>query len=61
MQSVPDCDTNATRPAFGIDVAMLAFENVALVDPDRPGPMLQSRHGSLTSAELNVPLLTASA
>ncbi len=42
------------------DVAMLPFADVALVDPDRPGPMLQSRHGSLTSAELNVPLLTAS-
>ena len=43
------------------DVAMVTFDDVALVDPDRPGPMLQSRHGSLTSAELNVPLLTASA
>ena len=43
------------------DVALVAFDDVALVDPDRPGPMLQSRHGSLTSAELHVPLLTASA
>ena len=47
--------TAAARARLG-DVAMVAHEPVALVDPDRPGPMLQSRHGSLTSAELNVPL-----
>lgn len=52
--------TPAARSRLG-DVAMVAFDDVALVDPDRPGPLLQSRHGSLTSAELNVPLLTASA
>ena len=48
----------AARSRLG-DVAMVTFADVALVDPDRPGPMLQSRHGSLTAAELDVPLLTA--
>jgi hypothetical protein len=40
------------------DVALVAHEPVALVDPANPGPMLQSRHGSMTSAETMVPLLT---
>lgn len=40
------------------DVALVAREPVALVDPANPGPMLQSRHGSLTSAEMMVPLLS---
>ena len=41
------------------DVALVAHEPVALVDPARPGPLLQSRHGSLTRAEMLVPLMTA--
>lgn len=41
------------------DVAMVAHEPVALVDPERPGPLLQSRHGSLTREEMLVPLITA--
>ena len=41
------------------DVALVAREPVALVDPAHPGPLLQSRHGSLTSAEMMVPLLSA--
>lgn len=41
------------------DVALVAHEPVALVDPDRPGPQLESRHGALTAAETLVPLATA--
>ncbi len=48
----------AARARLG-DVAMVCHEPVALVDGDKPGPKLQSRHGSLTSAEVLVPLLAA--
>ncbi len=41
------------------DVAVVAHEAVAIVDPEATTPLLQSRHGSLTSAEMYVPLLTA--
>lgn len=40
------------------DVAVVAFEPVSLFDPDDTGPFeLVCRHGSLTSAEVRVPLL----
>ena len=40
------------------DVALVAREPVAFVDPDDTGPFeLIGRHGSLTSAEMRVPLL----
>lgn len=41
------------------DVALVAREPVALVDPGRPGPTLQTRHGSLTPDEIEVPLAVA--
>ncbi len=42
------------------DVAVLARDNVSYHDPDDTGPFaLMCRHGSLTSAEVNVPLLAA--
>ncbi len=40
------------------DVALVAREPVALVDPAVPTPLLEARHGSMTSAEMFVPLLT---
>ena len=43
------------------DVALVPFEPVALVDPADPsGSSLVCRHGSLTSAEMLVPLLVGS-
>lgn len=40
------------------DVALLPFEPIAFNDPDDSGPFdLVGRHGSLTSAEMMVPLL----
>ncbi|MGI9623307.1 MAG: alkaline phosphatase family protein [Acidimicrobiales bacterium] len=50
--------TPPARARFG-DVAIVAREPVALVDPESPGPALEGRHGSLTEAEMIVPLLTA--
>jgi hypothetical protein len=50
--------SQAARSRLG-DVAMVAREPVALVDPDRAGPLLESRHGSMTPAEMCVPLLAA--
>lgn len=41
------------------DVALVAREDVALVHPGRPGPKLQTRHGSLTPDEIEVPLMVA--
>jgi hypothetical protein len=42
------------------DVALVPFEPVAYFDPDDSGPFqLIGRHGSLTSAEMYVPLLVA--
>ncbi|MEZ5380917.1 MAG: alkaline phosphatase family protein [Microthrixaceae bacterium] len=42
------------------DVALVAREPVAFLDPADTGPfVLQSRHGSLTSAEMMVPLVVA--
>ena len=42
------------------DVALVAREPVAFLDPADTGPfVLQSRHGSLTSAEVMVPLVVA--
>ena len=49
--------SSAARSRLG-DVAMVAHEPVALVDPANPGPVLQSRHGGLTGAEVLVPLCT---
>lgn len=50
--------SSAARARLG-DVALVTHQPVALVDPDHPGPMLQSRHGGLTEAEALVPLATA--
>ncbi len=42
------------------DVALVPFEPVAYHDPDDSGPFqLIGRHGSLTRAEMHVPLLVA--
>lgn len=42
------------------DVALAPFEPIALVDPADTGPLrLVSRHGSLTAAEVLVPLVAA--
>ena len=50
--------TDAARSRLG-DVALVARDDVAYVDPDDTGPYhLIGRHGSLTSAEVVVPLLT---
>jgi hypothetical protein len=44
------------------DVALVPFEPVAFTDPDDSGPTpLRSRHGSLTDAEMLVPLVAARA
>ena len=51
----------AVRSRLG-DVALVAREAVSFHDPADSGPFeLVCRHGSLTSAEVNVPLLGASA
>ena len=51
--------TEATRARLG-DVALLARADVSYVDPDDSGPFeLIGRHGSLTRAEMLVPLLAA--
>ncbi len=51
----------AVRSRLG-DVALVAFEPVSFHDPADSGPFeLICRHGSLTSAEVNVPLVGASA
>ena len=50
-------DGEAARACLG-DVALVAREPVAFDDPADTGPFqLVSRHGSLTSAEMLVPLL----
>ncbi len=44
------------------DVALLPFDPLGFDDPDDTGPMdLIGRHGSLTSAEMRVPCVTATA
>jgi predicted AlkP superfamily pyrophosphatase or phosphodiesterase len=49
--------TDAARSRLG-DVALVAREPVSFVDPDDSGPFeLIGRHGSVTSAEMLVPLL----
>jgi len=51
----------AVRSRLG-DVALVAFEPVSFHDPADSGPFeLVCRHGSLTSAEVNVPLVGTSA
>jgi predicted AlkP superfamily pyrophosphatase or phosphodiesterase len=51
--------TEAARIRLG-DVALVAREPVAYLDPDDTGPFeLIARHGSVTSAEMRVPLLAA--
>ena len=45
----------AARARLG-DVALVTQAPVALVDPARPGPTLECRHGALTRAETLVPL-----
>ena len=51
--------TDATRSRLG-DVAIVPFAPVAFDDPTDTGPYdLVGRHGSLTSAEMLVPLLVA--
>jgi predicted AlkP superfamily pyrophosphatase or phosphodiesterase len=51
--------TEAARARLG-DVALLARDPVAYLDPDDTGPFeLIARHGSLTAPEMRVPLLVA--
>ncbi len=51
--------SNEIRSRLG-DVAMLPFEDIGFEDPDDTGPMdLIGRHGSLTSAEMYVPCVSA--
>jgi predicted AlkP superfamily pyrophosphatase or phosphodiesterase len=51
--------TDAARSRLG-DVALVAREPVSFDDPDDGGPFeLIARHGSLTAAEMRVPLLAA--
>ncbi len=51
--------SRAARSRLG-DVALCPFEPIAFYDPDDSGPFeLVGRHGSLTSAEMYVPLLSA--
>ncbi len=50
--------TPPARARLG-DVAVVVCGDGALVDGASPGPLLQSRHGSLTPAEMVVPLHTA--
>ncbi len=53
--------SRAARSRLG-DVALCPFEPIAFFDPDDSGPFeLVGRHGSLTSAEMYVPLLSACA
>jgi predicted AlkP superfamily pyrophosphatase or phosphodiesterase len=53
--------TDAARACLG-DVALVARAPVSFVDPDDTGPFeLIARHGSLTAAEMRVPLLGAAA
>jgi predicted AlkP superfamily pyrophosphatase or phosphodiesterase len=52
--------SDAARSRLG-DVALVAREPVSFADPDDSGPFeLVARHGSLTSAEMYVPLLVGS-
>ena len=49
--------SDAALARFG-DVVLAARHDVAFEDPADTGPYrLQSRHGSLTSAEMHIPLL----
>jgi predicted AlkP superfamily pyrophosphatase or phosphodiesterase len=49
--------SDAARSRLG-DVALVAREDVAYFDPDDTGPyVLKGRHGSMTAAEVKVPLL----
>ncbi|MEZ5379033.1 MAG: alkaline phosphatase family protein [Acidimicrobiales bacterium] len=51
--------SRAARSRLG-DVALCPFEPIAFFDPDDSGPFeLVGRHGSLTSAEMYVPLVSA--
>jgi predicted AlkP superfamily pyrophosphatase or phosphodiesterase len=53
--------TDVARRRLG-DVALVARDDVSFVDPADSGPFeLVARHGSLTSAEMLVPLLVATA
>jgi predicted AlkP superfamily pyrophosphatase or phosphodiesterase len=53
--------TDAATSRFG-DVVLAAIDDVAFEDPADTGPYrLQSRHGSLTGAEMRVPLLALGA
>jgi hypothetical protein len=49
--------SSSARARLG-DVAVVARDAVAIVDPNAPGPQLQSRHGSMTAEEMYVPLLS---
>lgn len=50
--------SSAARARLG-DVAMVVRDSVALIESTKPGPLLQSRHGSLTREEMLVPLITS--
>ena len=53
--------SDAAASRFG-DVVLAAIDPVAFEDPADTGPYrLQSRHGSLTSAEMRIPLLAGRA
>jgi hypothetical protein len=53
--------TDAARARYG-DVAMVAKGTAAFTEPTDTGPYhLVGRHGSATPAELDVPLLVATA
>lgn len=49
--------TNEARARLG-DVAVIAKDRHAFIDPDARIPSLIGRHGSLTAAEMHVPLLS---
>ena len=53
----PDHNEGRAHQRFG-DLALVATAPVAFLDPADVGPFhLVSRHGALTSAELDVPLV----
>lgn len=49
--------TDSAKSRLG-DVALVVHDSAALVLPEKPGPSLVARHGSITDEEARVPLLT---
>ena len=61
-RALDEVSPGSCRTARLGDVALVAREPIAFEDPNDTGPFeLQGRHGSLTSAEVMVPLLVARA